>query len=69
MVNREAIKAAGFTDAEIDAINLYCQHVTHLDTTAWPVMLPNGEVVLVCKTVADAIRLVRPDLPVACIKT
>ena len=70
-VDRENLKADGWTDEDIDAITLYCEQANaagHFDLTAWPIMSPHGEIRIVCKTVALAVRRVRPDLPEVVIK-
>lgn len=61
MVNREVARRDGFSEEEIDRIDAYCiqrQEAGEFDNTAVPV-ISNGQVVLVCATVAEAIRLVR----------
>jgi hypothetical protein len=57
-INREACKADGLTDAEIDFIEQYLD--THpLDNTACLVKL-GDQIRWVCQTAAEAVDLLRP---------
>lgn len=59
-LNEDALKADGFSAAEIASIREYVDSVDGLDNLATLVQL-NGRMAWVCKTVALAIRAIRPE--------
>lgn len=62
IVKRDVLRADGYTEPEIDAIDQYCERAMkggYFDptaTTAWS----NGKVVLVCRTIAEALPALEP---------
>jgi hypothetical protein len=60
MVDREQLRRDGFSEAEIDKIDFYCEaqaQAGKLDRTATP-LVTGGEIKLVCATAAEAVRTV-----------
>lgn len=63
-INREAFKEHGLDDEEIAAIDQHLKNAPFIDTTATLINVTgqHGEFVWVARTVAEAIKAVRPDV-------
>ncbi len=64
MVDRESLLEDGYKPEEIDMIDAYCEKQDRLgrfDTTATPILHPNGRLQLVCRTVAVACTYYNAD--------
>ena len=65
-IQRDAMKADGFNDQEIDAVQEYCASAeasgTFSDVAAVLKMRPESKMILVCRTVAEIADRLRPGV-------